>query len=296
MKIETESYLSIKDEYRSALSWMQSLGVNFTSGRTKNYERAIECWIANNQTASAQLVENEFPDFVSSIFEIKHFIDIYRALRAIQISELTSIAEKLQKGVNGPINSADETSRSTTARNFIFEAIVAARFHRPINGISTIFNSASDTAINIDGSRVYIECKRITSLEKLESNVKKACDQLKLSIASDISSKARGIVALDFTKIINAGDKLLVKNNDEELASEIDLIADEIIIQFSGGWQKIYKSKGKKIIGTLVFFNTMAVSEERKLLVKAGQWVVNPQFNIGKLDDLLLQKMRSAVK
>lgn len=203
MTIEADSYSNINQEYLQALKWIQDIGVNFSSGRTRHYEKVIGHWSTSYQTASEQEAKDIFPDFVSSMFEIMDFIDIYRALHNVSVAELDPTAQKLQKGINGPINSAEESEKSSTARNFIFEALVAARSHRPNNGVKTIFDSTSDTGIKIDKHNIYIECKRLTSLDKLEANVRKACNQLESSIKRDISSQARGIVALDFSKILH---------------------------------------------------------------------------------------------
>ena len=296
MTIVTDSYSNIKEEYLQALAWIEGLGVNFSSGRTQHYGKVISHWSTAYQTASEQEAKDMFPDFVSSTFEIMEFVDIYRALKNVSASELGPIAEKLQKGVNGPFNAAKESVKSTTARNFIFEALVASRCHRPKNGVSTIFNSTSDTAIQIGLNRIFVECKRLTSLGKLESNVRQACNQLESSIKRNISSQARGIVALDFSKILHSGDKLLVKKNDKELTRELDTITDRIVTQYSKEWQKIYEKKNKNIIGTLIRFSTMATSEERNLMVKAGQWAVIQKSKIRPSDSCLIQKFATLIK
>ena len=61
---------------------------------------------------------------------------------------------RYEKGVNGPITTADETSDSIAARNFIFEAAVAAKAHRPIDGIEAILDAKSDMGINLDGKKI----------------------------------------------------------------------------------------------------------------------------------------------
>ena len=133
-------------------------------------------------------------------------------------------------------------------------------------------------------------------MDKLESNVRKACNQLESSMKRDTSTQTRGIVALDFSKILHAGDKLLVKNNDEELIRELDTITDKIVSQCSSDWQKVYDQKNKNIIGTLIRFSTMVTSEERNLMIRAGQWAVNPKLKIKSSDEDLLQRFAAAMK
>ncbi|MEH6710358.1 MAG: hypothetical protein V7733_04030 [Paraglaciecola polaris] len=150
MRIPTESYEKIYQSYTDALAWMSKTGVKFSSGRTNHYEKVLEHWKDEYKTASEDQGKATFPDFVSSVFEVHDFIDIHKAFRDIPSSELSQLVENLQKGIKGPINASDETPKSTTARNFLFEATVAARSHRPQVGVEAILNATSDTGIKID--------------------------------------------------------------------------------------------------------------------------------------------------
>jgi len=295
MAVATDSYENIHKDYGDAIEWMRSLGVNIATGRTQFYEKVISNWTNEYRTASEQQGKDIFPDFVNSMFEVMDFVDIYKSLKDVPVNRLGSITSKLQKGVNGPINSASETSASSTARNFIFEALVAARSHRPERGVETIFDSASDTGFRIKGKNVWVECKRITSLEKLEANVSKASSQLESALRRDRSTQHRGMVAIDFTKVLHPGDRLYVKQNDRKLIEGVDSITDQMIRQHSKEWEKVYLRKSNKIIGTLLRFSTMATSEERNLMVKASQWAVNPKGKARNSDEKLLEELATAM-
>jgi hypothetical protein len=225
------------------------------------------------------------------MFEVMDFIDIYKSLKNVPTSQLVVLASKLQKGVNGPINSSSETSDSSTARNYIFETLTAARFHRPEKGVETILDSISDTGFKIKNKNVWVECKRITSLEKLEANVRKACDQLEVIFKTDKSTQCRGLVAIDFTKILHSGDKIYVNQNDKALLEGINSITNQMIKQHSNEWEKVYLKKSNKIIGTLLRFSTMATSEERNLMVRACEWAVNPRMRVSDSDKRLLRML-----
>lgn len=295
MGITTDSYENIHKDYADAIAWIRSLGVNITLGRTQFYEKVVDSWTKEYRTASEQQAKDVFSEFVSSMYEVMDFIDIYKSLKNVPTSRLQLIASKLQKGVNGPIDLASETSDSSTARNFIFEVLVAARSHRPDKGVETIFDASSDSGFRFKRKNVWVECKRITSLDKLEANVKKACSQLESALKRDKSTQHRGLVAVNFTKILHPGDKLLVKQNDRELLAGINSITDQMISQCSNEWEKVYLRKSDKIIGTLLHFSTMATSEERNLMVKASQWAVNPRRNASDSDENLLSELASAM-
>ncbi|GAW97956.1 MULTISPECIES: hypothetical protein [Colwellia] len=291
MIIATQNYDKIYQDYSDALEWMKQLGVDLGSGRTFNYHKMIKFWKDNYKTASRDDVKNQFPDFVSSMLEIHDFIAIYKSFKNEQNQHLNEIIEKLKKGVKGPINSSDETPKSTTARNFLFEALFAAKVHRPDFGVKAILNAESDTGIQIDKYKIWVECKRISTDAKIESNVRTASNQLDKIIKKQRGSGHRGIVALEVTRILNPKDELLVSNNDSSLSRSVDKIMDKFILKYSSIWQEIYTEKSNKILGIVICFSFMSTSEERKLLVHASQWAVNPRLGIEDGEKLLLQNL-----
>ena len=178
----------------------------------------------------------------------------------------------------------------------MFEATVAARSHRPQVGVKAIFNASSDTGIEIDKKKLWVECKRVTNIGKIEANVKKASSQLETVIRKQNGSGHRGIVALDVTKIFNPGDKIYVSGSDSRLITSIDEEMDSFIRDYSEIWQSLYKRRDKKIIGTLVRFSFMATSESRKLLVHASQWAMNPRRDISDSDETIQKALASYLR
>lgn len=275
---------------------MRGLGIKLDLGRTSHYEKVIGQWKDRYKIAAVDEAQNVFPDFVSSMFEVYDFISIHKAFQNVEHTQLLSITERLQKAVNGPINAADETSDSTAARNFLFEATVAAKAHQPDRGIDAILDAKSDTGIRIGEKRIWVECKRITSLEKVESNVRKASSQLEVVLAKELGAGHRGIVAMDVSKILNRGDKIFVASTDEALLASVDRIMGQFISEYSHNWEKIYRRRHRKVVGTIIRFAFMASSEARSILVHASQWAMNPRAGISSSDELLLRELVTALR
>lgn len=296
MSIPTQSYESVHTKYSAALIWLASLGVSIGPGRTSYYARTIEYWKDAYKTASATEGKAIFPDFVNSMFEVYDFIDIYESLKGVPFEQLASIKEKLQKAVNGPINAAEETPQSTAARNFLFEAALAARAHRPDRGLTTIFEAESDTGVRIESSKLWIECKRVTTADKLEANARKASRQLESVLRKRCGSGHRGIVAMDVSKIMNAGDKIFVSPTDSALIHSVNNIMDQFIKKYSPNWERVYERRDRKIIGTILRLAFMATSEGRNILVHASQWGLNPRLGISKSDDQVLRRLVTTLK
>jgi hypothetical protein len=291
MSIPTDSYEAVFEQYSAAMRWMAGLGIKLGPGRTSHYEKIVGYWKDAYKTATADEGRQIFPDFVSSMFEVFDFVNIYKAFEGVPAHQLTSVIEKLQKGVNGPINAADETPDSTAARNFLFEVAVAAKAHRPDKGIEAILDARSDTGISLNGKKIWVECKRVTTVDKIESNARKASSQLETVLAGEVGSGHRGIVALDVSKILNRGDQIFVTRNDNELLASVDRMMSRFIEKRSHIWQRVYERRHKKIIGTIIRFSFMASSEARNLLVHASQWAMNPRLAVATSDERILRQL-----
>lgn len=291
MSIPIENYQAIFEQYSAALRWMEGLGIKLNPGRTLNYEKIIGHWKDAYQTATADEGQQIFPDFVSSMFEVFEFVNIHKAFQGLPTERLTSIVEKLQKGVNGPINGVSETAESSVARNFLFEAAVAAKAHRPDRGVEAILDARSDTGISLGGYKIWVECKRVTAVEKIESNVRKASSQLERILENEGGADCRGIVALDISKILNRGDKIFVASNDETLLASVNHLMGQFVKARAPIWERVYERRNKKIIGTIIRFSFMATSEARNLMVHTSQWAINPRLDIAKRDFQILRQL-----
>jgi hypothetical protein len=289
--IRTETYEAVYEQYSAAIQWMDELGIKLSPGRTSHYERIVRHWKDAYKTASAGEGKEIYPDFVSSMFEVFDFVSVHKAFQAVPHDLLVPIVEKLRKAVNGPINAADETSGSTTARNFLFEAIVAAKAHRPDMGITAILDAKSDTGIRINGKRIWIECKRVTTPEKIASNIRKASSQLETLLDQEVGAGHRGIVAMDISKILNWGDHIFAAPSDDELMVSVDGMMDRFIEQHSQVWERIYERRHRKIIGTMIRFAFMASSEGRNILVRASEWAINPRRGIAASDEQIQRQL-----
>lgn len=291
MSIETESFATIHEKYSKAVEWMARIGVRTSGKRLDYYDKVVGAWKENYETASEGEGKKIFPDFVSSVFEIHDFVDIHSAFKGIQKERLSAIVSKLDKAVNGPISAADETPRSTEARNYLFEAATAARLHRPASGVEAILDAESDTGARLGAKKIWIECKRVTTTDGIEGNFRKATRQLETVLGHKAGAGHRAMVALDISKILNDGDKIFVRNTEAELLSSVDALMDQFIRRNHRLWDKVYGRRGKKIIGALIRFSFMSSVEQRGILVHTSQWAVNPRTGVSAADGDLQEKL-----
>ncbi|MCT6721696.1 hypothetical protein [Acidovorax sp. K2F] len=205
------------------------------------------------------------------------------------------MTEKLKKAVNGPINAANETPKTTAARNYLFEATVAAMAHRPARRVEAILNARSDTGIKIEGRKIWVECKRVTTEHALERNLRKACSQLQDTFNAEIGSGHRGIIAMDVSKILNPKGELLVAKDDTELKRGLVRLLQDFSDKHSNLWQRIYAEKSRKIIGTVFRLSCLATSEVRKMSVQCSQWAVIPRADATAADVQLQERLVEAL-
>lgn len=291
MRIASESYETKYQDYIAAIAWMDSLGLDVNRGRLSHYRQIIGYWKDAYKTATIEEAQKAFPDFVNAMREIEDFVSVFRAFWREPKSNLSLIRDKIEKSIGGPADLIKENSKSNVSRNFLFEAVTAAKAHQPSRGVAAILNADSDTGIAVDNKKIWIECKRLSSAKKIEANVKDASSQLEKVIRRKIGSGHKGIVALDVSKLFNPGDKIYPKKNDLELVSSINQMMDNFIEEKSKYWEKIYSRRSRSIIGTIIRFSFMSVSEDRNLLVTTSQWGLNPRQGVSDADERVLMNL-----
>ena len=291
MKISSDSYDTLIEQYTNAYNWIKSMELNTQGGRLESYLKIIELLVKTYKTASEEELKKIYPDTVNAVYEIMAIINIHCALCDVPIKDISEIKSKIKQSIVGPCHVTRETNKSNSARNYFFELLVMARLHNPKKNLHVDFMSKTDTGVKFIEKKYLIECKRPQSEKKLEANIRDASKQLDKALKGKIGSNHRGLISIDISKIFNPEFKLLVKENDITLQNHISLIMDSFIKDYSHIWQNILETKNKKIVGVLIRVSFMGVSEERNLLSSCVQWGLNPKNGIPESDDNNLQQM-----
>jgi hypothetical protein len=295
MKIESEKYGTIIQQYKKALIWLDQMGVKVGKGRLDCYKLFLEDFLVRYKIDKKDELNKLFPGAINTFYEVDSICSIFESLQTLKMDQIAGVKDKLAKAVCGPEAATDETARSNAARNFLFEVLVSSRLHNPSKGIIVDFASKTDTAATFLQKKYLIECKRLQSKENLENNVRKAANQLNKALRSKIGSNHRGIIALDISKIVNPSFKLLVAQNDRSLQSGLDGLIDSFINGYSHIWQNKLKQKNKKIVGVILRVSLMGVSEARNLLVTLVQWGMNPKITNSEFESLHLKELAHTI-
>ena len=285
MSIPTESFEAFSADFQLALDWLESIGVRCSNGRLRIYGPTLDRYIDLRNDGLTEEALGALPEVVEALSELVSFVDIYRAFWEVPPDDLHGISKKLQKGVNGPIHSRNEDNKNNLARNILFEARAAAMFHRPSKNLITLLNPPTETGAHFQDKNILVECKRITSKRKLESNVRTATNQLGKAIDRADDNITCGVVAVDITKFIVSPGQLYVATDDDDIINSCRKLKDEFNRKHRHTLDKIYREKGQLILGTLICMSYMAVSKETNkfVIVKESDFLAGPDLpDVGK--------------
>lgn len=295
MLIDSRPYDDLLNQYRSSTRWLEGLGLNIGNKRVERYSKFLEYLTGNYKTLEVEEYRKIYPEAVNTLYEVTAISEIYESLNKIPIEDLGGVIGKLKKAITGPDHSIDETASSQEARNYLFEVITIARLHKPENKLFAMLNAKTDTGIDFLNKKIYIECKRIHSVNNLEKNIRDASNQLKKVISGKIGSGKRGLIALDVSKLINPEFNLLVQPTERSLLNSLSMLVGDFISDNNHIWNKVIREKSNKIYGVIIRVSVMGVSEDRNLLVTCSQWGLNPRNDAKEIDNLLLRELAKSL-
>ena len=183
----------LEEQYKEACQWISDLGIEYKRTRFGDYERDFEEFIRAGKTEDS---EERLKVFFNAQLEaielirVKNTLDSFNSAQAIETIKKSVSGQKFRNG-----STADQS------RDFAFELSMAARFIKA--GYHVDLRTITDIVVEIDGRRLYVECKRIKSAKQLGKRVKEAYKQTKARVTKDASSRTRSLIALNVTDIIN---------------------------------------------------------------------------------------------
>lgn len=183
----------LEEEYKDACQWISDLGIEFRRTRFGDYEKDFDEFIKGGGKGDAKESVKSFFNAqleANDLIRVKNTFDSFNSAQALETIKKSVAGQKFRNG-----------SQTDQSRDFAFELSMASRFIRA--GYDVDLRTITDIVVEIDGKRLYVECKRIKSEKQLEKRVKEANTQTKTRLTKDTSSRARSFIALNLTDIIN---------------------------------------------------------------------------------------------
>jgi hypothetical protein len=217
-----ENTNKIYDKYNDAIEWLERLGLPAKNSRFGNYKKIFDNY-SSKVKSSIEITsfKSDLNPFLNAHLEISEIIRIYDTLSDRDHSEF---AEQLKKITSGQVYR--DSLNHDESRDFSFELAMAARF---INGGYEVqLNDLADIVVIKEGNpKIFVECKRVTSLKRVKANVKKANEQLKKRMADDKSKLCRGLVALNVSALINPKNITTVVDDVNQLQEMLNVLLSD---------------------------------------------------------------------
>jgi len=234
----------IYDKYNDALEWLNGLGLPAKRSRFGDYKKIFDNYPASAESSIDNTsFENALNPFLNAHLEISEIIRIYDTLSNRDYSEFS---DQLKKITSGQI--FRDSLKHDPSRDFSFELTMAARF---INGGYEVkLDDIADIVVTKDGSpKIFVECKKVTSLKRIKANVKKANEQLKKRMTRDSSKLCRGLVALNVSALINPQNNTTVVNDANQLQEKLKVLLSDFC---NNNEMNFSAKKSNKCLGVLV--------------------------------------------
>lgn len=198
------------------ISWMEDLGLPARNSRYARYEEHINKFYRDGTDPLSDEGKQSFKELNQAYREC---IDIYLVHKCFQHVRHPNFIATLRKVIAG--QDVPDLYAAGASRNFLFELLVAARFH--LAGYVIDFDDTSDVVAKRDGVVVRAECKRVASEKQLEKRVNCAAGQLATAMAA-AGGEAVGIVYIDVSSCIVSDVHEVVETADKagfEVASAV---------------------------------------------------------------------------
>lgn len=204
----------IMKELPKIITWLEDLGLPARNSRYARYEERINNFFRDGRDPLSDEGTQLFKEMTRAYRECVDIYVIFKCFERVRHPNFISALSKVIDGQDVP-----DLEVAGASRNFLFELLVAARFH--LAGYTIDFDDTSDVVAKRDGLVVRTECKRLVSEKQLEKRIKHAADQLATAMAL-AKEKAVGIIYIDISNCVLSDSELVAETVD---AAEQKMIA-----------------------------------------------------------------------
>lgn len=218
-----------EEKFLEACEWMGSLGIDYPKTRYGSYKKDFSLFCNPDRkgipTDDSELAQ-EFYKFMQAQTEA---VQLIRLMNTYKDRACSGFLDKFKHVMLGLKLRKDSVSASQDpARDYAFELSVASRFLK--GGFSVDLTNVADLVVDVNGKKLFVECKRVRSEKKLIKRVKSANSQIKSRLRGEVSKKPGGLVALDLTDIINPNSSIVMCRDTEEFyRSSVDTIHEYVM-------------------------------------------------------------------
>jgi hypothetical protein len=253
---EIRLFSDILRDLRDAISWAEGRGVTINaSSRIRRYLAHVEAiekvWRSDGGEA---LIEREtLANLVNSLMEADVSGQVIKEIRKLSSPD-PNLLENIDKSFTGPLRTEDENDRTSSnrARNLFFELRLGAQFL--LAGLPVKFGEDADVETDVDGRKIYVECKRPFTANKLGQLISDARDQLIANFGRNPTGF--GVIALDLTRILAPKEGYVIYSDPDQCHTWSTMQRENFWRRQEETIKKrLLRQADNRIIGMILFFH-----------------------------------------
>lgn len=259
--ILSQSFVEASSQLDAACAWIKQLGINYSPTRVGKYKSIFTALASHQLAGSLEQLAHKLPEaeFVNAAHESAEVVRIYQGLAGVNDPLLVARLRDALRGHN--LYVLDKENRS--GRDFSFELVIAAKFAKA--GAFVDFGHLADLRSNHQGHQLFVECKRLKSIQKVKERIKGGLRQLHARYEStDDPENARGLLVVAAGKLYNAELGYIEATDVQDLTRKTAAFTTSFIEKYRNLWQE---RPDPRTIGVLVVFDAPAILKPRNLLV-----------------------------
>jgi hypothetical protein len=276
------NYANLLEQYKAAYRWFESFGFDLAATRLRRYKDCIDELATHYADGTLDTVDfrETFPRIATALSEAAEIMRIHIGLAELYSSDLRAKLEFVLSGKDGRPSPQDfDPSRDTA-----FELLIASRCRQA--GFDVDIGTRADLLLKYRGISVYLECKRIKSVQKVRKRIKDALKQLHQRYKTDPEPiKSRGMLTLSITDMVNPEHGLLTGDSSSEVSDKAQRYVDNFILRHQGLWQK---TTDHRSIGALVEMSVPTMIESENLFTTCHQLAMNNSCPLQSEDGKIL--------
>lgn len=272
-KVTPHTIPELTSNFEAALKWVHSVGFPVERGRLADYRRILKKlndefdvhgWGGGEGQAHMK-------DLCTVLLEVREIVSIYRGL---SIDSQPDGLDEIRHYVKGPFRSVDESPRNSSnrPRNVGFELYLTALC--AYAGLKPIYETDADLSFRHGGYTYFIEAKRPMYSHSMHAVIKDANKQLTRRLSGGKDGQARGLIALDLSKVINPHDKVMPVLDTAHLDRLMNAEAANRIEELNSEW---HKNRAAGTVGVLLCFKLLTQFAPKRDL-NTLRWISFVQF------------------
>ncbi len=235
---------------KEAVQWLSKTGIKTDGTRLIKVLEYLQIIVDHYGANKVSQLFETYPEttIVTVVTDATAFIRIYQAFKNIKSDKLPRT--KLKKMISGPLLPWDESPNKANieARNILFELEMVAW----LKGAGFKIKGYDDAQFTYKNKFFHVECKRIHSSTRVDSNISDAVTQLRKKMGNP---KYRGLICLCIDKLTGKEGWILSVPKKENIYPLLNNICTEFIARYKSLWQSTLNIH---ILGTLIYVPAVA--------------------------------------